>query len=97
MTVNILVDLRSLFGPIRDQGARPTCLAFAASDTHAALRAGWDPLSCEFAFYHAQKRTGRPPTKGAFLEDMLAALREEGQPVETGWPDLPRDFSSICD
>lgn len=99
MTVNILVDLRSLFGPIRDQGARPTCLAFAASDTHAALRAGWDPLSCEFAFYHAQKRTGRPPTKGAFLEDMLAALREEGQPVETGWPyltHLPADLSLYC-
>ena len=29
-------DLGSLFGAARDQGDRPTCLAFAASDAHAA-------------------------------------------------------------
>lgn len=56
-------DLRSAFGPGRNQGARPTCLAFAASDTHAALRADWSPLSCEFAFYHAQRRAGLPPKR----------------------------------
>ncbi len=96
MTVNMVTDLRALFGPCRDQGARPTCLAFAASDTHAALRQGWNPLSCEYAFYHAQKRTGRSPMKGAFLEDMLSALSEEGQPVEADWPylaHLPSDLS----
>ncbi|TYP80218.1 papain like protease [Maritimibacter alkaliphilus HTCC2654] len=90
MTVTIDVDLRAKFGPVRDQGARPTCLAFAASDAHAALRSGWDPLSCEFAFYHAQNRTGRSPYKGAFLDDMLAALRDTGQPSESGWPYIPR-------
>ncbi len=41
------VDMRSLFGPSRNQGPRPTCMAFAASDTHAALRTGWPPLSCD--------------------------------------------------
>ena len=90
------VDLRNLFGTVRDQGARPTCLAFAASDAHAGLRAGWDPLSCEYVFYHAQRRAGRPPTKGAFLSDVLATLREEGQPEEDGWPylfELPDDLS----
>lgn len=81
-------DLRSRFGPARDQGARPTCLAFAASDTHAALRTPWSPLSCEFAFYHAQRRAGRPPTGGASLRHMLAALKIEGQPVEADWPYL---------
>jgi Papain family cysteine protease len=96
VTVTILADLRSQFGPVRDQGARPTCLAFAASDAHAALRAGWAPLSCDYAFYHAQKRTGRSPTKGAFLDDVLAVLREEGQPIEAEWPyvtQLPTDLS----
>lgn len=81
-------DLRSRFGPARDQGSRPTCLAFAASDTHAALRTLWSPLSCEFAFYHAQRRAGRPPTGGASLRYMLTALKEDGQPVETDWPYL---------
>ena len=90
MTVvpEIDVDLRGLFGPVRDQGARPTCLAFAASDFHAGLRAGWDPLSCEFAFYHAQRRAGRTVAQGAVLSAMLEALRIDGQPVEAGWPYL---------
>lgn len=56
--------LGGLFGPARDQGARPTCLAFAASDLHAGVREAWTPLSCEFLFYHAQRRAGRPPTVG---------------------------------
>lgn len=83
------VDLRSLFGPARNQGPRPTCLAFAASDAHAALRSGWAPLSCEYAFYQAQRRAGRPPSKGALLPSMLDALRQDGQPEESGWPYLP--------
>lgn len=86
--IDIVRNLRPLFGPARDQGARPTCLAFAASDTHAGLRDGWAPLSCEFAFYAAQKRAGRPPTSGALLSTMLDALRLDGQPDEKGWPYL---------
>lgn len=88
MTISTVVDLRDRLGPVRDQGARPTCLAFAASDAHAALRQGWTPLSCEYVFYHAQRRGNRTPDVGAYLDDMLAALREKGQPAETGWPYL---------
>lgn len=88
MALAVHQDLRARFGPARDQGVRPTCLAFAASDTHAALRIPWSPLSCEFAFYHAQRRAGRPPTGGASLGHMLTALRADGQPVETDWPYL---------
>lgn len=85
----VSVDLRPSFGPVRNQGPRPTCLAFAASDAHAGLRSGWTPLSCEFAFYHAQRRAGRPPGEGALLSAMLETLREDGQPAEVGWPYLP--------
>ncbi|MXW93858.1 MAG: C1 family peptidase [Rhodospirillaceae bacterium] len=81
-------NLGDLFGPIRDQGERPTCLAFAASDLHAGLREGWEPLSCEFLFYHAQRRATRPPTVGATLPSILEALRYDGQPHEIGWPYL---------
>lgn len=91
------VDLRPLFGPARDQGARPTCLAFAASDAHAAVRGGRAPLSVEYAFYQAQGRAGRPPSEGALLSSMLDALREDGQPKESGWPYLaatPADVAS---
>lgn len=81
-------DLRSQFGPARNQGQRPTCLAFAGSDAHAALRDGWEPLSAEFAFYHAQRRAGLPPSGGARLTAMLDALKHDGQPAEAGWPYL---------
>lgn len=89
MTVVIaLQDLRVMFGPSRNQGHRPTCLAFAASDTHAAIREGWRPLSCEYLFYQAQKRANLPPDSGARLSSMLDALREAGQPEEAEWPYL---------
>ena len=95
--IAVAVDLRPSFGAARDQGPRPTCLAFAASDAHAGLRPGWTPLSCEFAFCHAQRRAGRSPGQGALLPAMLETLRKDGQPTETGWPYLtavPPDLAS---
>lgn len=81
-------DISSMFGPARNQLARPTCLAFAASDAHAALRSGWAPLSCEYIFFHAQRRANRLPSVGAILSTMLEAIRLDGQPEEIGWPYL---------
>lgn len=95
MPVTSIRDLSQLFGDARDQGARPTCLAFAASDHHAALRDGWTPLSCEFAFYHAQRRGGRGPGVGAALCDMLTAIREDGQPPEAVWPYTPAPITDL--
>jgi hypothetical protein len=88
MTVQILRDLRGQFGDVRDQDQRPTCLAFAASDAHAALRSPWEALSVEFAFHHAQRRAGRSLSVGATLPAMLSTLLEDGQPVESGCPYL---------
>jgi hypothetical protein len=85
MTVTVENDLRAMFGPARDQGPRPTCLAFATSDAHASLRTPWVPLSPEYIFYHAQQRGGRSPSVGAALPDMMAALKHDGQPEEKGW------------
>ena len=97
MTISIVRDMRSRYGPARNQGTRPTCLAFAASDTHAAARGAWFPLSCEFVFYHAQRRGNRSPHEGALLSLVLQALKEDGQPAENGWPylsSLPAALSS---
>lgn len=87
-SITIKTDHRQLFGPIRDQGQRSTCLAFATSDLHAALRGPWAALSCEYLFYHAQQRANRKPHEGALLSSMLDAVRHDGQPHETGWPYL---------
>jgi len=94
--LTIATDLRPMFGPARDQGQRPTCLVFAASDAHAALRPDWTPLSCEFAFYHAQRRSSRSPMQGATLSSILEVLRYDGQPAEAAWPyltSLPSDHA----
>jgi hypothetical protein len=87
-SITVKTDLRPLFGPIRDQGQRPTCLAFAISDLHAGLRGPWAALSCEYLFYRAQQRANRKPNEGALLSSMLDAVRHDGQPHETGWPYL---------
>jgi hypothetical protein len=73
--IKSLVDLRGSFGPARDQDPRPTCMAFAASDAHAAARDGWEPLSTEWAYYHALKRDGGLPHQGATLDAMLATIK----------------------
>lgn len=90
-------DLRNRFGQPRDQGPRPTCLAFAVSDTHAAVRPGWEPLSCEYLYYHAILRDGASPGDGITRAAILAAVEHDGQPAETGWPYLastPADVAS---
>lgn len=86
--ITVGTDLRPLFGPVRDQGSRPTCLAFAASDAHAGLRPDWVELSCEYAFYHAQMLSSRSPHVGATLPSMLDTLYNQGQPAERDWPYL---------
>lgn len=83
-------DLRHQFGQPRDQGERPTCVSFAVSDAHAAIREGWTPLSCEYLYYHAVRRDGAGPEDGATLAAIFAALEHEGQPTEAGWPYLTK-------
>jgi C1A family cysteine protease len=95
--LDVTCDLRGEFGQVRDQGSRPTCLAFATSDAHAGLRKPWEPLSAEFIFYHAQRRGGRAFDTGASLPDMLTALREDGQPLEGAWPYLTTLPAKLAD
>lgn len=84
--IKTIVDLRGKFGTARDQDPRPTCLAFAASDAHASLRAAWADLSAEWACYHAVKRDGGLPQDGSTLDSMLAVIKSDGQPIEAEWP-----------
>lgn len=96
MTITVVKDLRSSFGPARDQDPRPTCMAFAASDAHAGIRPGWDPLSVEWAYYHALKRDGVQPHQGVSLPTMLATLEGDGQPEEAAWPYIQEEFTDLA-
>jgi Papain family cysteine protease len=94
--IKSLIDLRGSFGAARDQNPRPTCMAFAASDAHAAARAGWTPLSAEWAYYHAVKRDGGLPHQGTTLGAMLATIKWDGQPVEQEWPYSNAPISNVA-
>lgn len=82
MEISVKEDLRGRLGVVRDQGPYPTCLAFAASDAHAALRPPWKPLSALYLFHCASRRDDRPLDDGVTLPTILHALREDGQPCE---------------
>src|SRR3989442_11222287 len=89
--------LRSLMPPVRDQGARPTCVAFAVSAAHELSRTGgsvvFEDLS-EEALYWGCKQHDRRTTPGTSFSSAHAALVQWGQPAEEVWPyDLRRDDS----
>jgi C1A family cysteine protease len=93
-------DLRPRMGACRDQGQRPTCLAFAVSDAHAAARQNpqLEPLSPEYLFYHGTQRSPhKDPKRGLTFNLAVTALEAEGQPHETAWPyirTLPTDLKT---
>jgi hypothetical protein len=87
--MDVIQDIRTGFGPARDQGSRPTCFAFALSDAHAFERAPCDELSAEYLFFHSAKRTsGWAPDEPITVDAGLEALKLDGQCTETGWPYL---------
>lgn len=84
--MRIIKDLRKQFCDIRDQGNRPTCMAFAASDCHSFAKNNMDALSVEYAFYHAvQKTIDKNPQKGVSFEKISDAILTDGQPIENDW------------
>jgi hypothetical protein len=87
MNISLVCDLRGKFGSIRDQQLRPTCMAFAITDTHGSICAPFDILSVEYLFYHAvQLMPARDPRSGVSPHAGGEALRIHGQPQEKVWP-----------
>ena len=84
MSVSINLDYRPLLGPIRDQHARPTCLAHAATAAHEHARRSSVPLSPEYLHYFAS--TADPSPEGVTVSSASRALLEAGQPVESDCP-----------
>jgi C1A family cysteine protease len=89
MPIDTIIDLRGQFGPTRDQKQRPTCMAFAASDGHAAARSKIELLSTEFAYFHAvRRRQPFDPHSGVSFNAVAQSIHEDGQPPEAMWPYL---------
>ncbi len=88
------IDLRHLQLPIKDQGRRGTCVAFAATSGHEMLRADGNDLCEEFLHWGAKQRDGLPHlVDGTTLAAAAATLADLGQPPEHHWPyDEARDY-----
>lgn len=85
--ISPVVDLRYQLLPVRHQGRRSSCLAFATSTAHEVHAASGEHLCVEYLFFHAVSRMpGQNPTFGATMAAAAGALFDEGQPIETAWP-----------
>jgi len=92
-------DLRLILPPVRNQGSRKTCMAFAASGAHSSLCGTPAPvLSVEYVHYHAcQNRPVFNPHEGTSISNIFNAVAEAGQPQDSMWPyldALPADLTT---
>lgn len=84
MSVAIRLDYRPRLGPVRDQGARPTCLAHASTTAHEHARGSTTALSPEYLHYFS---SGNDSTHaGVDFPHVSRALFDPGQPIETDCP-----------
>ena len=84
MSVTIRLDFRPVLGPVRDQGARPTCLAHASTTAHEHARGSIEALSPEYLHYFASGNGSSP--EGIGFLNVSRALLDPGQPAETDCP-----------
>ena len=72
--------------PVRDQGPRGTCVAFAGTASHEAARSGAVVLSEEFLYWACKQQDGFPTRSGTTLTAMSTALESDGQCLAASWP-----------
>ena len=83
------VDFRKLMDEVRDQGSRPTCVAFALTAAHEKWRVAAENISedlCEEFLYWAAKKVDMNGLAGTSLNSAAKALGDTGQPNEDSWP-----------
>jgi C1A family cysteine protease len=86
------VDLRALLPPVRDQGQRGTCVAFAVTAAHEVSRAVGavvsEDLSEEALFWGCKVIDGNW-SNGTRFSSAATAISATGQPIEAVWPYVP--------
>jgi hypothetical protein len=92
------VDLRALMAPVRDQGQRSTCLAFAVTAAHESGRGAGSPPEdlSEEALYWGCKRTDGNWTPVTTFGSASTALGRWGQPLEVDWPYHPTRTDGVA-
>ena len=72
--------------PVRDQGRRPTCVAFASAALHEMIVGSIEYHSPEFVFWLAKRTDRLPAADGTTIEAALDGIVNEGGLYEAGWP-----------
>ena len=90
------VDLIPKMQPIRDQGNRGTCVAFASV---AALELYWArggpatlDFSEQFLYCDCKAHDGEPNESGTFVRVAMDCLKKDGCCLETTWPYVDHDI-----
>ena len=87
MTITAKIDLRTLHGGVRDQGDRPTCMAFALSDLNGHRHQQPAQLSAEHLYREAAGlMPGWKPGDGLEVDAALRAVSAPGQALEVTVP-----------
>lgn len=87
MAVTIIVDHSSALGPVRSQGGRSTCMAFAMSDLNRHVAGAPGVLSAEFLYQTAGALTPSwNPGMGLRSTEAIMATHSPGQPLESYFP-----------
>jgi hypothetical protein len=85
MIDHVEVDLRAALLGVRDQQARPTCLAHAITAAHEHTRRAAAYLSPEYLHFFANQGS----SSGISMGEVATALKVEGQIAEIHCPYLP--------
>lgn len=80
------MDLHIDLGAARNQGQRPTCLAFSLSEIHRVRRGVLDLLSPESLHRLGAQRAKKSPDLALFISEAIAGLDQDGQTTEVAWP-----------
>ena len=86
--LNYVVDGRSRLSGVRDQGERPTCVAFASTAGNELVRPNNVDLSIEYLHWGCNQRDPGS-ANGTTIESAVATLLEEGQCPDSIWPYNP--------
>lgn len=87
MSVVPLIDLTQSLGAVREQGDRPTCMAFAISELHRHGAQAVELLSAEYLYRAAAGlMPSWQPHTGLALGAVLQAVNAPGQPCEQDCP-----------
>lgn len=87
MIDHLEIDLRGSLLAARDQVARPTCLAHAATSAHEHARGASTHLSPEYLHFFASQGSAT----GSSMDEVANALRVNGQCEEVDCPYSPQD------